>query len=136
MSDALRRRARTAALEESGGDQEYAEPAGAAPVPDPRGPLGRPAALRNTNVGQAIQARDAGDREGQPRARCTGSSATCSGRTSARLSDELLVDLDRPLQPACRPSATPHVPNDVLGDAYEYLIKKFADLTNRKAGEF
>ena len=24
----------------------------------------------------------------------------------------------------------------MLGDAYEYLIKKFADLTNRKAGEF
>ena len=28
------------------------------------------------------------------------------------------------------------VPNDVLGNAYEYLIKKFADLTNKKAGEF
>ena len=28
------------------------------------------------------------------------------------------------------------VPSDVLGDAYEYLIKKFADLTNKKAGEF
>ena len=27
-------------------------------------------------------------------------------------------------------------PSDVLGDAYEYLIKKFADLTNKKAGEF
>ena len=25
---------------------------------------------------------------------------------------------------------------DVIGDAYEYLIKKFADLTNKKAGEF
>jgi len=28
------------------------------------------------------------------------------------------------------------VTNDMLGDAYEYLIKKFADLTNKKAGEF
>ena len=28
------------------------------------------------------------------------------------------------------------VPNDVLGDAYEYLIKKFADVANKKAGEF
>jgi type I restriction enzyme M protein len=26
--------------------------------------------------------------------------------------------------------------SDVLGDAYEYLIKKFADATNKKAGEF
>ena len=25
---------------------------------------------------------------------------------------------------------------DILGDAYEYLIKHFADLTNKKAGEF
>jgi type I restriction-modification system DNA methylase subunit len=25
---------------------------------------------------------------------------------------------------------------DILGQAYEYLIKKFADLTNKKAGEF
>jgi type I restriction enzyme M protein len=24
----------------------------------------------------------------------------------------------------------------VVGDAYEYLIKKFADATNKKAGEF
>jgi type I restriction-modification system DNA methylase subunit len=28
------------------------------------------------------------------------------------------------------------VASDVLGDAYEYLIKKFADATNKKAGEF
>ncbi len=29
-----------------------------------------------------------------------------------------------------------HVKSDVIGDAYEYLIKQFADGTNRKAGEF
>jgi type I restriction enzyme M protein len=28
------------------------------------------------------------------------------------------------------------VASDVIGDAYEYLIKQFADATNRKAGEF
>ncbi len=28
------------------------------------------------------------------------------------------------------------VASDILGDAYEYLIKQFADATNRKAGEF
>jgi len=28
------------------------------------------------------------------------------------------------------------IKQDILGDAYEYLIKKFADLTNKKAGEF
>ncbi len=52
-----------------------------------------------------------------------------------RLPDRLLVDL---IDHFCwhEPVATRSVPNDVLGDAYEYLIKKFADLTNKKAGEF
>jgi type I restriction enzyme M protein len=29
-----------------------------------------------------------------------------------------------------------HVESDIVGDAYEYLIKQFADATNKKAGEF
>lgn len=29
-----------------------------------------------------------------------------------------------------------HLDNDIIGDAYEFLIKKFADATNKKAGEF
>jgi type I restriction enzyme M protein len=29
-----------------------------------------------------------------------------------------------------------HVQSDIIGDAYEYLIKQFADATNKKAGEF
>ncbi len=32
--------------------------------------------------------------------------------------------------------ATSRVTSDIIGDAYEYLIKKFADATNKKAGEF
>ena len=51
-----------------------------------------------------------------------------------RLSDALLVNLvDHFSQMDLRNAA---IPNDILGDAYEYLIKKFADLTNKKAGEF
>jgi len=51
-----------------------------------------------------------------------------------RLSDALLKDLIEHFSKLnlgndnCRA--------DVLGQAYEYLIKKFADLTNKKAGEF
>ena len=57
-----------------------------------------------------------------------------AARELVGLSDELLVDLiDHFSRVDLRNSA---VPNDVLGNAYEYLIKKFADLTNRKAGEF
>ena len=29
-----------------------------------------------------------------------------------------------------------NVEPDIAGQAYEYLIKKFADLSNKKAGEF
>ena len=29
-----------------------------------------------------------------------------------------------------------NVTTDIIGDAYEFLIKKFADATNNKAGEF
>ena len=51
-----------------------------------------------------------------------------------RLSDALLKDLIEHFSklPLGNHSAT----SDVVGDAYEYLIKKFADATNKKAGEF
>lgn len=51
-----------------------------------------------------------------------------------RLPDELLKDLIEHFSALslgnCR------VASDVMGDAYEYLIKQFADATNKKAGEF
>lgn len=51
-----------------------------------------------------------------------------------RLSDALVKDL---LEHFSRlPLGNRDVSTDVLGDAYEYLIKKFADATNKKAGEF
>jgi len=51
-----------------------------------------------------------------------------------RLSDELLVDLIEHFSE--KKLSTSNTEPDILGQAYEYLIKKFADLTNRKAGEF
>ena len=51
-----------------------------------------------------------------------------------RLSDALLKDL---IEHFSRISFdNQNIASDVLGDAYEYLIKKFADATNKKAGEF
>jgi len=51
-----------------------------------------------------------------------------------RLSDALLKDL---IEHYSRlPLGNKHVRSDLIGDAYEYLIKKFADVTNKKAGEF
>ncbi len=51
-----------------------------------------------------------------------------------RLSDELLCDLIDHF--SWLSLANSNVHSDVLGQAYEYLIKKFADATNKKAGEF
>lgn len=51
-----------------------------------------------------------------------------------RLTDALLKDLIEHFSRL--PLGNRMVTSDVLGDAYEYLIKKFADATNKKAGEF
>ena len=51
-----------------------------------------------------------------------------------RLPDDLLKDLIEHF--SALPLGNKAVRNDVIGDAYEYLIKQFADATNKKAGEF
>ena len=50
------------------------------------------------------------------------------------MSDELLRDLIEHFSKL--PLGNSVAKADVLGQAYEYLIKKFADATNKKAGEF
>lgn len=51
-----------------------------------------------------------------------------------RLPDALLKDLVEHF--SALSLGNDHVASDVMGDAYEYLIKQFADATNKKAGEF
>ena len=51
-----------------------------------------------------------------------------------RLPDELLKDLVEHFSALSLSNS--RVASDVIGDAYEYLIKQFADATNKKAGEF
>jgi type I restriction enzyme M protein len=51
-----------------------------------------------------------------------------------RLPDALLKDLVEHFSGLSLGNA--HASSDMIGDAYEYLIKKFADATNKKAGEF
>ena len=51
-----------------------------------------------------------------------------------KLSDRLLVDLIEHFSQYNLSNS--NVDADLLGNAYEYLIKHFADLTNKKAGEF
>lgn len=51
-----------------------------------------------------------------------------------RLPDELLKNLIEHF--SALEMGNSRVASNVMGDAYEYLIKKFADATNKKAGEF
>lgn len=51
-----------------------------------------------------------------------------------KLSDRLLIDLIEHFSQYLLSNS--NVDPDILGNAYEYLIKHFADLTNKKAGEF
>ncbi len=52
----------------------------------------------------------------------------------SKLSDRLLIDLIEHFSQY--ELSNSNVEADILGNAYEYLIKHFADLTNKKAGEF
>lgn len=52
----------------------------------------------------------------------------------SRLPDDLLKDLIEHF--SALPLGNSRIENDIIGDAYEYLIRKFADATNKKAGEF
>lgn len=51
-----------------------------------------------------------------------------------KLSDRLLIDLIEHFSQYNLSNS--HVEPDILGNAYEYLIKHFADMTNKKGGEF
>lgn len=124
---------RATALEESGGDQEYADLPEQHRFQVPGGAHWADLRARSTNVGQAIQRAMREIEKANPTT-LYGIFGDVQWTNKARLSDELLVDLiDHFSRLDLRNEA---VPNDVLGQAYEYLIKKFADLTNRKAGEF
>src|SRR5215217_7339317 len=86
-----------------------------------------------TNVGTALQNALRGI-EGANQSTLYGVFGDAQWTNKDRLSDELLKDLIEHF--SALPLGNRSVTSDVLGDAYEYLIKKFADATNKKAGEF
>jgi hypothetical protein len=76
---------------------------------------------------------------------CAASSRPTRTRSTASFGDAQWTNKDR-LPDACcatssstsraQPGQCRHRKADILGQSYEYLIKKFADATNKKAGEF
>lgn len=86
-----------------------------------------------TNVGTALQKALRGIEAANQQA-LYGVFGDAQWTNKERLPDALLRDLLEHFSALSLGNAA--VTSDVLGDAYEYLIKKFADATNKKAGEF
>jgi type I restriction enzyme M protein len=86
-----------------------------------------------TNVGQALQKAMRGIEQANPETLYS-IFGDAPWTNKERLSDALLRDLIEHFSRI--PLGNEAAQADVLGQSYEYLIKKFADLTNKKAGEF
>jgi type I restriction enzyme M protein len=121
------------ALDESGGDQDYASYPENHRFQIPPGCHWNEVRERATNVGQAIQRALRDIEQANPNT-LYGIFGDAQWANKDRLSDALLRDL---IEHFSRLSLSNEaIRSDVLGQAYEYLIKKFADVTNKKAGEF
>jgi len=121
------------ALEESGGDEEYALFPQNYGFQVPEDCHWRDVRAVTTNVGQALQKAMRGIERANPET-LYGIFGDAQWTNKERLSDALLRDL---IEHFSRISLGNQVAQaDILGQSYEYLIKKFADLTNKKAGEF
>jgi type I restriction enzyme M protein len=86
-----------------------------------------------TNVGHAVQNAMRGIEQANPHT-LYGIFGDAQWTNKDRLSDSLLRDLIEHFSRLSLGNAA--AKSDVLGQSYEYLIKKFADATNKKAGEF
>lgn len=121
------------ALKESRGDNEYASFPEQHKFVIPEGAHWKNVREKTENVGQAIQFAFREIEKANPD-QLYGIFGDVIWTNKDRLSDELLIDLIEHF--SSRDLSISNVPPDVLGAAYEFLIKKFADISNRKAGEF
>lgn len=121
------------ALKESNGDEEYAMFPENHSFMIPEGAHWKDVRQKTENVGQAIQYAFREIEKANPD-QLYGVFGDVNWTNKNRLSDELLLNLIEHFSEKNLSKA--NVEPDILGQAYEYLIKKFADLTNRKAGEF
>ena len=122
-----------AALEESEGDQDYALFPENHRFQIPEGCHWRDVRAKTNNVGAALQRALREIEKANPRT-LYGIFGDAGWSNKERLSDALLRDLIDHFSRL--PLSNKNITSDILGQAYEYLIKKFADQTNKKAGEF
>lgn len=122
-----------AALAEGGGDLAYALFPQHYRFQVPEGCHWRDVRAVATNVGQALQRALRGIEQANPET-LYGIFGDAQWTNKERLSDALLRDLIEHFSRI--PLGNNAAKEDILGQSYEYLIKKFADATNKKAGEF
>ena len=121
------------ALEESEGDVEYASLPEFHRFEIPKGCHWKDVRETTTNVGQGIEKALRGIEQANQEF-LYGIFGDAQWSNKNKLSDRLLVDLIEHFSQYNLSNS--NVDPDLLGNAYEYLIKHFADLTNKKAGEF
>ncbi len=121
------------ALDESGGDVDYATFAENHRFQIPKGAHWRDVRAKSTNVGTAIQKAMRDIEKANPD-QLYGIFGDAQWTNKERLSDATLRDLIEHFSSLTLSVA--NVPEDELGQAYEYLIKKFADDSGHTAAEF
>ena len=119
-------------LEESN-DKEYARLPEFHKFNIPVGCLWDDVREKTTNVGQELLTAFRSI-ESSNKKKLSGIFGDASWSNKEKLSDQLLIDLIEHFSKYNLSNS--NVDPDMLGQAYEYLIKHFADLTNKKAGEF
>ena len=125
-----------AALIESNGDQEYAAFPEMHAFQVPAGCHWQDVRNQSENIGQAIiSAMNGIERANQEKIPGLFSSFDDADWTNkAKIKDDRLKNLIEHMS-SFRLRNTDYAA-DVMGDAYEYLLKKFADLSKKNAGEF
>jgi len=121
------------ALEESGGDHEFAAFAENHRFAIPRGNLWSDVRDHCENVGAALQTAFREIEKANPET-LYGIFGNANWTNKDKLPDRKLADLVEHFSTKALSNAA--VAPDVFGNAYEYLIKRFADQSNKKAGEY
>ncbi|MDT0552120.1 type I restriction-modification system subunit M [Urechidicola vernalis] len=121
------------ALDESDGDEEYATLPEFHRFEIPEDCHWKDVRETTTNVGLAIETALRGIEQANQEF-LYGIFGDAQWSNKNKLSDRLLIDLIEHFSQY--DLCNSNVDSDLLGNSYEYLIKHFADLTNKKAGEF
>lgn len=121
------------ALDESGGDHEFAAFTENHRFAIPSGNLWSDVREKTQNIGKALQTAFREIEKANPET-LYGIFGNANWTNKDKLPDRKLADLIEHFSTETLGNAD--VAPDVFGNAYEYLIKRFADQSNKKAGEY